>query len=631
MDPDPETPIEKPIEKYLHAIVPYRKLLIVVGLGLICLIGVIGVYRFASNSTHGDVAHSITADSESGGSISSNYRYTYLITNEQKQNVLDFIGTSTLSAIEGKYPLFVSAKEGEDTGGSIKYIDDGLVESGSLKGYKRIIAEIPQILAPSDYLVFATKDYKTFFVDSDDTGLVPNPNIFNTKVVVGVAPIPTNFPKTIPLDATYSLVRSVALDHPEADLPLSGDPQGLTLRYAKSSKDELGITASSTIVPTYTTATRAIDVFVESNSAVEVTDKEGVTFVYHLKFSQDTVVENDNGNLRIIPNRDGFYTRYGELFAGHCAGLNSEESYVLKNITDDDLVDTGMRIRGTTLYTFKDSNHPIIKAQYYIKTAREAGEFTNNADGSTSVFWPGYEQYAEKHPVLLFKDFWGRWVAVGEQQYTLPGGCGKPVIYLYPKTPQDVRVTFAHMPEFTKQIPVYSRGWYVHAQPDGALADLQRNATNCDALAVAEHGSEYAKDACAKGVYPYLFWAGEARNTYPYVVGGWVVARADVARFLEATLHEIGLSDTELHDMTEYWVPELLAHTSPYFRISFFTNKEMNQFIPMEVTPRPDSVLRVFLDWKPLDALPKDLPTPQIFEPFERSGFTYVEWGGLKQ
>jgi len=57
----------------------------------------------------------------------------------------------------------------------------------------------------------------------------------------------------------------------------------------------------------------------------------------------------------------------------------------------------------------------------------------------------------------------------------------------------------------------------------------------------------------------------------------------------------------------------------------------MNQFIPMEITPRPDTVLRVFLDWSPLASMPGVIPVPENLIHTNRTGFTLVEWGGLKQ
>ena len=42
--------------------------------------------------------------------------------------------------------------------------------------------------------------------------------------------------------------------------------------------------------------------------------------------------------------------------------------------------------------------------------------------------------------------------------------------------------------------------------------------------------------------------------------------------------------------------------------------------------PEPQSVLRVFMVYYPSDTEVEI--TPQKFEPFERKGFTLVEWGG---
>ncbi|MBQ6839798.1 MAG: hypothetical protein IJO45_03810 [Oscillospiraceae bacterium] len=48
----------------------------------------------------------------------------------------------------------------------------------------------------------------------------------------------------------------------------------------------------------------------------------------------------------------------------------------------------------------------------------------------------------------------------------------------------------------------------------------------------------------------------------------------------------------------------------------------------LDIQPAPDSVLRVFMAWKGLDA-PVEVQ-PQELEGFERTGFTVVEWGGTE-
>ena len=48
----------------------------------------------------------------------------------------------------------------------------------------------------------------------------------------------------------------------------------------------------------------------------------------------------------------------------------------------------------------------------------------------------------------------------------------------------------------------------------------------------------------------------------------------------------------------------------------------------LTITPQPDTLLRVFMAWKPLtkavEIAPQTLTAP------ERTGFTAVEWGGAK-
>jgi hypothetical protein len=82
--------------------------------------------------------------------------------------------------------------------------------------------------------------------------------------------------------------------------------------------------------------------------------------------------------------------------------------------------------------------------------------------------------------------------------------------------------------------------------------------------------------------------------------------------------------------MLSYWLPELQATKSPYYRISFLQTAEMNKIVPMKITPNPYSLLRVFLDWAPLQTKPAESLPPQEFTPFARNGFAVVEWGGLK-
>ncbi len=182
-------------------------------------------------------------------------------------------------------------------------------------------------------------------------------------------------------------------------------------------------------------------------------------------------------------------------------------------------------------------------------------------------------------------------------------GCGgKPVIYLYPTETMEVFVKVDIDGVFTSTYPAYNDGWTVTAQPDGTLTD--------------GNGREYY---C-------LFWEALLPAAKMDFEEGWCVAGEDTAAFLEEQLREIGLTDKEANEFIIYWLPRM-EHNA-YNLISFQTDA-YEDVARLEITPAPDSVLRVFMTWKPVAAYRE--MTPQNFEPFVREGFTVVEWGAMER
>lgn len=176
----------------------------------------------------------------------------------------------------------------------------------------------------------------------------------------------------------------------------------------------------------------------------------------------------------------------------------------------------------------------------------------------------------------------------------------KPVIYLYPEKETQVTVTLDYNGELTSTYPTYDDGWTVTAQPDGTLTD--------------ENGREYY---C-------LFWEGETDVEYD-LSKGFVVAGEETEVFLEESLTALGLTDKEANEFIIYWLPRMEGN--PYNLISF-QNEVYTENAKLNIDPAPDSVLRVFMAWKGL-AEPADVEE-QVLEPFERTGFTVVEWGGCE-
>lgn len=66
---------------------------------------------------------------------------------------------------------------------------------------------------------------------------------------------------------------------------------------------------------------------------------------------------------------------------------------------------------------------------------------------------------------------------------------------------------------------------------------------------------------------------------------------------------------------------------NPYNLIAFQTDRYTDT-ARLTVTPQPDTMLRVFMAFQPLDR-PVEI-TPQALNSTERLGFTLVEWGGTE-
>ena len=175
----------------------------------------------------------------------------------------------------------------------------------------------------------------------------------------------------------------------------------------------------------------------------------------------------------------------------------------------------------------------------------------------------------------------------------------KPVIYLYPETPTEVSVSLTLEGQLTCTYPDYGKGWdSFTAHPDGTL--------------IFPDGKEYY---C-------LYWEGMQAAEWDFSTG-FCVKGEDTAAFLEWALAAQGLTPREANEFIIYWLP--LMQENPYNVISFQTDAYTDGAV-LEITPTPDSLLRVFMAYYPSDEAVEI--APQAFETPARDGFTVVEWGG---
>jgi hypothetical protein len=181
----------------------------------------------------------------------------------------------------------------------------------------------------------------------------------------------------------------------------------------------------------------------------------------------------------------------------------------------------------------------------------------------------------------------------------------KPIIYLYPAAPTAVNVRVkTGKNTLTHTYPKYNpaTGWQVVAQPNGDLVD-----------------------AHTKKEYYALFW--EAKNAEPFEFSeGFSVAGAETANFLDTKLAELGLNRREANEFIMFWLPRM--ENNPYNVIHFAAEDYTNRF-PLEISPRPDALIRVYMVFRPAQE-PVKIPA-QVFDTPKRTGFTVVEWGGTEQ
>ena len=175
----------------------------------------------------------------------------------------------------------------------------------------------------------------------------------------------------------------------------------------------------------------------------------------------------------------------------------------------------------------------------------------------------------------------------------------KPVIYLYPTHETEVEVTLNYNGELTTTYPTYENGWKVTAHPDGTLT---------------ADGREYY---C-------LFWEGQTNVQYD-LTKGFCIKGSDTEDFLEEALRMLGLTDKEANEFIIYWLPQLENNE---YNIISFQEELYTENAKLNVSPTPNTVIRVFMAWKASDEF-VEMENQTLTAP-ARNGFTLVEWGGTK-
>ena len=178
----------------------------------------------------------------------------------------------------------------------------------------------------------------------------------------------------------------------------------------------------------------------------------------------------------------------------------------------------------------------------------------------------------------------------------------KPIIYLYPEKDTVCNVKLDVSGGITCSYPQYTENGWANftAKPDGTL--------------IFPDGGEYYA----------LYWEGKGVSGLD-MSKGFCVKGKDTAAFLSDILPKLGLNAKEANEFIIYWLPRM--QNNEYNLISFQTDAYTDN-AKLTVTPEPDTMIRVFMAYKPFEK-PVEIE-PQTIDTPQRNGFTVVEWGGAE-
>ena len=249
---------------------------------------------------------------------------------------------------------------------------------------------------------------------------------------------------------------------------------------------------------------------------------------------------------------------------------------------------------------YQDTYLPSLKAR---QSSYDGSQQDTPAVRSAADEWKGF---LGQHPIVFWVDPFGRLLEFYNADTIPLAECGKPVVYLYPEQTTDVSVRVFPSEGVSVSDPAYGDGWQVTAHPDGALDNTADGKT-----------------------YPYLFWEGGSDVLYRSPEQGCVVARDGLDGFFDEKLAQLGLNARETADFKEFWIPKMNEGAKPYYFVTFLPKRQIDILAPLQIEPKPDTVIRIMMDYHGLDQ-GESVSGYGIRTP-ERRGFTAVEWGGRLQ
>lgn len=324
--------------------------------------------------------------------------------------------------------------------------------------------------------------------------------------------------------------------------------------------------------------------------------KRGYRDIEVMKYEMD---DSDDYNF-------GLYTDEAICFTDNDKLNEYIKRYVKDNSEFEEFLNTQVakRLEDSVVYMFiadvQTGTYPVLKLDRLGMNSSEIRAELEKNIYYFSQLGAGRIIYTVAVPKEMFS-YQNMIIETTQDYYDVPA---KPVIYLYPEeeTEINVKLCLSSKCKLTYSYPQYpgEDGWTVTAKPDSTIYD--------------SNGREYS----------YLFWEAENRHRWD-MSEGFVVKGSDTVSFLHEKLEYLGLTPKEYNEFIVYWMPKMVDN--PYNLITFQTN-DYEAMAKLEITPEPDSIQRVFMTFKALDDYTE--VKEQKLEPFERYGYSVIEWGGAE-
>lgn len=303
------------------------------------------------------------------------------------------------------------------------------------------------------------------------------------------------------------------------------------------------------------------------------------------------VIQGDFRNVRFFDNYLIAYKPYNSFDSSEVY------DYKLNRLYKDDFDKVFDIVEDKYILAMKDNHYLLVnKSLEVIHDFGENSEIVNCLGGYNYLDGVLFQMTKNDNGCieLIYSESNGAEVKKGQC-----GNVAKPILYFYPKKDINVKVTFDDPSVLETTYPKYNNGWEVLAKKDGSLYDK-------------------------KGKYYYaLYWDEEKVHTTDFSQG-FYVTKDNAIDFLEEKLDIIGLNEKERNEFIMYWLPVLEKNKKSL--VYFELTEERNSYSKININPKPDSMLRIVIHIKKVNK--KTNIKEEKLVPFERNGFTVVEWGG---